>query len=98
MATTITIKDPTAPATEAQINFLKSLLGTREESAATKKAQFCFEAGAMTKGRASAFITEIKAQPWKKAPVAAPAAPVAAPVDITQLPTPEYGYYLTDEE
>lgn len=94
---TFKIKEPNAPATEAQVKFLKSLLDTRVESDATKKAAFCFEAGVMTKGKASGFITQIKDQPKKAAP-ATDLPEYIVPKTPAELPTPEFGYYLTDTE
>jgi Family of unknown function (DUF6011) len=100
--TTIQIKEPKAPATLAQINFLESLIKERE--CPTVAERYAFAKGFLTKGAASTLIGEAKAAP-KKAP--ATGTFVVAEIPATQTPKvpaaepvldgcPAFGYYEID--
>lgn len=95
---TIQIKEPKAPATTAQVNFLESLLKERECPSVAER--YAFAKGFLTKGAASTLIGEAKAAPKK---VVATGQFVVAEVPVTQFPKnpevltldgcPAFGYY-----
>jgi hypothetical protein len=103
----ITIKDPGAPATEAQVKYLTFLADTRPaEAEAVQRARFAMKHNMLTKGIASNLIDVLKKMPKAKpvyltvptgwdAPIApAPApAPIPEPEPIPVDVTPDYGYY-----
>jgi hypothetical protein len=63
------IKDPAAPATEPQINYLNSLLAARPtDCVPAKRAQFVITANLLTKGVVSELIDQLKAVPVIAAP------------------------------
>jgi hypothetical protein len=98
-AKTVTIKDPKAPASLAQTSFLNSLVAERDLPETCQKVQLAMTLGILTKGNASAFISELLAAP-KKAAAPAPvittltepvAQVVAEAAALTEAPA--FGYY-----
>jgi len=99
----ITIKEPNAPASEAQVKYLTFLADTRPPDAEyVLRARFAMKQNLLTKGMASNLIDALKQLPKAKkqyvapAPVpAVPVVPVAAPVlpEPVADVTPDYGYY-----
>lgn len=94
---TIQIKEPKAPATTAQVNFLESLLKERECPSVAER--YAFAKGFLTKGAASTLIGEAKAAPKK---VVTTGQFVVAEVPLQQTlkadapvltECPEFGYY-----
>jgi hypothetical protein len=108
--TTIQIKEPKAPATDAQIKYLTGLIAERE--CPTVAERFAFAQGFLTKGAASKLITEAKAAPKKpyqttqpksladwateKAEQAKQAQAAAEQIAATLTELPAYGYYEID--
>jgi hypothetical protein len=97
-AATFVIKNPGVPATPAQISFLESLVAKRDHELCPKVA-FVLASNAATKGKASEWITALKAAPFKlTATFEDVAADMKAGNAVTEeLPTPEFGYYQAGE-
>lgn len=97
-AKTITIKNPTEPATISQVSFLNSLCKSRQNDTVIAQVRYAMACNALTKGMASKFIDTLKASPAKgSAAAAAQSAPEPAkPVVPAELPMPGYGYYVAD--
>jgi hypothetical protein len=91
------IKEPTAPASPAQVSYLEALVKDRDLPLVCERYALLTELGALTKGRASEFIDQLLTAPKKtvKATVMsqpAPAAPVLQPkIELGELPA--FGYY-----
>jgi hypothetical protein len=98
--TTVTIKDPKAPATEKQVSFLTSLVKDRECPTVAERLAFAQGAGFLSKGAASKLIDQALKAPKKGATAAAPAPVVAAeapkPLELTELPA--FGYYMITDQ
>lgn len=101
--TTIQIKEPKAPATDAQIKYLTGLIAERE--CPTVAERFAFAQGFLTKGAASTLITEAKAAPKKPYQVKTidqqvaehdQALAAAAQIAATLTELPAFGYYQID--
>jgi hypothetical protein len=108
--TTIQIKEPKAPATDAQIKFLTGLIAERE--CPTVAERYEFAKGFLTKGAASALINEAKAAPKKPYKTTQPksladwavekqieakqAQAAAEQIAATLTEIPAYGYYEID--
>jgi len=97
------IKEPKAPATIAQINFLEGLIKERE--CPTVAERYAFAQGFLTKGAASTLIGEAKASPKKTVTFTKPTdqqvaehdAALAAAAKVAELTEcPEFGYYEID--
>jgi hypothetical protein len=94
------IKEPTAPASPAQVSYLEALVKDRELPAICERYQLLTELGALTKGRASEFIDQLLTAPKKahKATVMSQPAPVI-PNLVPQLSElPKFGYYKLGED
>lgn len=102
---TITIKDPQAPATLPQVNYLTSLIKDRECPTVAERFEFAQKMGFLAKGAASKLIDEAIKAPKKTAPQVsiddqvkahdeALAAAAAIKQQLTELPA--FGYYLID--
>jgi hypothetical protein len=59
------IKDPAAPATPAQLNFLKNLVTERDLPETCERARLALDLGVLTKGKASEFISALTQAPKK---------------------------------
>jgi hypothetical protein len=107
MTQTITIKDPQAPATPAQISYLTSLVKKHECPTVEEKFRFAQKMGFLAKGAASDLISQALAAPTKQA-LATPAniasgltlaepTPVATATEVAaELTMPAWGYYDID--
>jgi hypothetical protein len=104
MTQTITIKEPKAPATPAQLNYLKALVEKRDLPEACERYQLAVKLGALTKGGASSLIDQLLKAPMKTtltgvngntftAVTPAPVPQVETPV-LTECPA--WGYYDID--
>lgn len=94
MSTTFTIQNPTAKATDSQVSYLTSLIGTRVNPVVIAQARFALASQALTKGMASNFIDKLK-----NSPVIPAKAAVAQINDYkADLPMVSYGYYQLDGE
>lgn len=105
---TLMIKDPAAPATDAQINYLESLVSQRDNRQVAERYRLMKTLGAVTKGQASEWIdTMLKApkktsqpntvQDWAKAKAVQAAATLLAVEPKPQLTElPAFGYYMID--
>jgi hypothetical protein len=93
-----TIKNPGEPATPAQVSFLESLVKSRDHELCPKVA-FTLMSKAVTKGKASEWITILKAAPFKSMPSYEDKIADAKAVNAVaeELPTPEFGYYQAGE-
>lgn len=97
MTQTITIKDPAAPATPAQISYLTSLVAKHDCPTVAERFAFAQAAGFLKKGTASAMIDEAVKAPKKD--VAGPYTAAAVPAVPTTIPAstltecPAFGYY-----
>ena len=98
-STTFVIKNPGLPATDAQLSFLSSLIASRESDLCPKVA-FAMASKAVTKGRASEWITVLKAAPVKSAQTYTQvAAEYKATVAVAnEEPTPAFGYYAVGDQ
>jgi Family of unknown function (DUF6011) len=107
MTQTITIKDPAAPATPAQINFLKDLVEKRDCPSVAERFAFAQTTGLLKKGSASKLIDEaLKApkktgaaasvQDWGQAKTVQAAAEQAAEKSVSLTDLPAFGYYNLD--
>lgn len=105
MTQTITIKDPKAPASEKQINFLASLIKDRECPTVAERVKFAQGAGFLSKGAASTLIDEALKAPKKGAlatpaniasglTLSEPASVIEAPKPQTLTELPAFGYYM----
>lgn len=83
---TTTVRKPAAPASEAQVTFIKDLLATRDVPAALRTA--IDSAVAMPSVTASVIITTLMALP--KTPAVVAAAPAGPPVALYQMPLGRY--------
>jgi hypothetical protein len=105
MTQTITIKDPQAPASLAQVNYLTSLIEKRDCPTVAERFAFAQSIGLLHKGAASKMIDQALASPMKKTPVKtidqqvtehdaalAAAKTVTAALDAC----PAFGYYEID--
>lgn len=102
MTQTITIKDPQAPATPAQVSYLTSLVAKHECPTVAEKFAFSQKMGFLAKGAASKLIDEAKNSPVKTAKTAATpvkqddgaVAMMATPAPALVMPA--FGYYEID--
>ena len=95
------IKEPTAPASPAQVSYLESLVKDRDLPAICERYQLLSELGALTKGRASEFIDQLLKAPKKAHKATVLSQPVVAPVPnlVPQLSElPAFGYYKLGED
>jgi hypothetical protein len=79
------IKDPTLPATPAQLNFLANLIKERDLPTICERARFAIDLGVLTKGKASEFISALTKAPYVVAhpPLQQTAKPVITEVPVT---------------
>lgn len=102
--TTITIKDPQAPATLPQVSYLTSLIKDRECPTVAERFEFAQKMGFLAKGAASKLIDEAIKAPKKTVAAAQPLTGVngntftavtpETKLELTELPA--FGYYLID--
>lgn len=99
------IKDPQSPASQAQVNYLVSLVKDRDNETMCERFKFAQAVGFLAKGAASEMITALLASPKKTAKTASAtvgdyiAASVATtlPQPVVQLiEAPAFGYYEID--
>lgn len=103
MTQTITIKDPKAPATPAQVSYLTSLVEKHECPTVAERFAFAQAAGFLAKGTASNLIDQALKTPKKAAKtgtfVVTPVPEQQAVKQPTKAELPEaptFGYYLID--
>jgi Family of unknown function (DUF6011) len=82
----VTIKVPSAPASEKQVSFLNSLMKSKDNPVVCAKAQYTIATHSLTKGLASEFIGQLMQSPKK----------VVAPAPVAEVEKPAYGYYDVD--
>lgn len=97
---TITIKDPKAPATSAQVSYLTNLIQQQDCPVVAERFAFSQKMGFLSKGAASALITEAKAapkKPYQPKPIVQDDGAVAMmAASAPAITMPEFGYYEID--